>query len=55
MPIYEYECLFCGNVEERYFKQGDYAPVYCSICNNQTIKIPSLTGYRRDHTVAEDK
>lgn len=53
MPIYNYACTFCGARVERYLR-FDKAPP-CPECTGFMVKVPSTPGYRRDHTISENK
>lgn len=45
MPIYEYECLKCGDVREIFQKFNDAPLSTCSKCNGDLRKIISNTSF----------
>ena len=45
MPIYEYECLQCGSVEEALQKFSDKPLTQCNQCNGQLRKMISNTTF----------
>ena len=49
MPIYEYECTFCGTKHEKISMMNE-TKISCDICGAVAEKVPSVPGYRRDHT-----
>lgn len=51
MPIYEYFCQKCGDKRELIQK---YEMVPACKCGHRMVRVPSPTGYRRDHTVSND-
>ena len=46
MPIYEYECLQCGSVEEALQKFSDKPLTHCRECNGQLRKMISNTTFQ---------
>jgi len=54
MPIYEYRCIKCGHVVEKVINFHDKNKVFnCDKCGGWTVKVPSIPGFRRDHTLVE--
>jgi putative FmdB family regulatory protein len=54
MPIYSYQCIKCGNKMDKFHKhmvRG--ATMVCPLCDADMKLVPSVTGYRRDHTVTD--
>lgn len=46
MPIYEYQCQSCGEVEEKFVKISDPAPESCKSCEKGPMtKVISRTGF----------
>ncbi len=45
MPIYEYECTECGNVEEIFQKMSDSPLVTCQQCQGELHKIISHSSF----------
>ncbi len=45
MPIYEYECEQCGNVEEVWQKISDEPPATCGHCSGKLHKLMSLNSF----------
>jgi putative FmdB family regulatory protein len=45
MPIYEYECKVCGNVEEAFQKLSDAPLEKCSKCQGNLNKIVSHSSF----------
>ena len=46
MPIYEFECKNCGNIQENLMKISDPAPVDCNSCDQGSlVKIMSRTSF----------
>jgi putative FmdB family regulatory protein len=42
VPIYEYQCIKCGNITERYYKVDDIQDlVECSKCRHVSVRIIS--------------
>ena len=52
MPIYEFECTKCGQKYTKLKNIKDESVPTC--CEEETIKVPSLTAARRDMTVVEN-
>ena len=46
MPIYEYECLQCGSVEEALQKPSDKPLTKCGQCSGKLRKMISNTTFR---------
>ncbi len=46
MPIYEYECTACGNVEEAFQKISDAPLKQCSQCEGNLSKIISHSSFQ---------
>lgn len=46
MPIYEYECTACGNVEEAFQKISDAPLEQCCQCKGQLNKIVSHSSFQ---------
>ncbi len=45
MPLYDYECELCGEIQERFFKQEHFPPmVPCKECPGMAKKIISFQG-----------
>ena len=40
MPIFEYECIICGNIEERILSKPQQA-IACAKCGHTSLKIMS--------------
>lgn len=53
MPIYEYKCEKCGNDYTILKSILDYKDSVMCDCGNWAKKVPSVPGYRRDHTRLE--
>ena len=53
-PIYTYECEKCNfRFVSMFFHRKDKTPI-CPSCDSAYVKkVPSITGYRQDHTVIE--
>lgn len=45
MPIYEYECTNCGNIEETFQKFSDKPLVKCSHCSGKLHKLISQSSF----------
>ena len=45
MPIYEYECTKCGNIEEALQKFSDKPLTRCSNCNGKLTKLVSQSSF----------
>ncbi|MBF0376857.1 MAG: zinc ribbon domain-containing protein [Desulfamplus sp.] len=45
MPIYEYECSVCGNVEEAFQKISDAPLKKCNRCQGELSKIVSHSSF----------
>ena len=45
MPIYEYECLRCGNIEEALQKISDKPLIKCSHCSGKLQKLISQSSF----------
>ena len=45
MPIYEYECTKCGNVEEALQKFSDKPLTRCNHCNGKLTKLVSQSTF----------
>ena len=45
MPIYEYECIKCGNVEEAFQKMSDAPLEICRQCGGSLSKIMSHSSF----------
>ena len=45
MPIYEYKCVKCNQVDEVWQKISDPAPQGCSVCGAQVEKLMSMTSF----------
>ena len=53
MPIYNLKCLLCDTKFEKICNYTD--EVKCPNCGSYvTIRTPSVTGFRTDHTVTEN-
>ena len=52
MPWYEFKCSKCSHTFEK-LKVEYKELVLCPDCRGVCVKIPSLTAFRRDHTVLE--
>ena len=50
MPIYEYQCLDCGNKEEVLIYNKEKITIKCNKCNKTMKKIPSLSSFRLNGT-----
>ena len=46
MPIYEYECTVCGNVDEAFQKISDAPLETCSKCQGKLNKIVSHSSFQ---------
>lgn len=53
MPIFEYMCRD-GHTTERISNKCDRKVIKCS-CGSLAVLVPSVPGYRRDHTMVNDK
>lgn len=52
MPIFDYLCEDCNFRFDKFIQSNFHIMPPCPMCNSQkTVKVPSLTGYRRDHTM----
>ena len=45
MPIYEYECTKCGNIEEIFQKFSDKPLVKCTLCSGKLHKLISQSTF----------
>jgi putative FmdB family regulatory protein len=45
MPLYEYECLKCGNIDEHLMKVSDPRPSGCTACGGEVSKKVSQTSF----------
>jgi len=52
VPIFEYKCYRCGHKFEK-LSHGYKELVTCPDCKGMCAKIPSVPGFRRDHTLVE--
>ena len=43
MPIYEFECPKCGNIDEMLLDSKDIERIYCSKCHGQAAKVMSAS------------
>jgi len=43
MPIYEYKCVLCGNVQEQFFQSQLDKVTYCHKCGGSCTRILSQT------------
>ncbi len=46
MPIYEYECMQCGKIEEVFQKISDPPVTTCRHCNGQLKKLISQSSFQ---------
>jgi putative FmdB family regulatory protein len=53
MPLYEFKCISCGHEFEKRRSMDYKELILCPDCRSVSAKIPSVTGFRRDHTVLE--
>ena len=44
MPIYEYKCDVCTNIEEQ-IQRHDVDEIECPVCNNRAKRIISLSSF----------
>jgi len=51
MPILTHKCPVCGYIVEKFHRRPQ--KFMCEFCGNEMKVIPSVTGYRRDHTVSD--
>ena len=51
MPIKKHRCDRCGEVVEKFYHRA--TKVDCPVCGYVMKCIPSVPGYRRDHTVSD--
>jgi len=54
MPIYEYECTKCGNVDEMLLDSKDIDWIYCPKCKGHAVKVISPSNFKvnGDYTAA---
>ena len=52
MAILKFRCILCGHTTEKYYSKP--VAVYCERCATVCELMPSIPGYRRDHTVKEE-
>lgn len=45
MPIFEYKCLKCGHIQEKYMKNSNTRVVHCPKCENRADRIPSVANF----------
>ncbi len=45
MPIYEYECIKCGNIEETLQKFSDKPLTKCKLCKGKLTKLVSQSTF----------
>jgi putative FmdB family regulatory protein len=45
MPIYEYECINCGNIEEAIQKFSDRPLTRCKLCSGKLNKLVSQSSF----------
>ena len=45
MPIYEYECIKCGNIEEAIQKFSDHPLTHCKHCSGKLNKLVSQSSF----------
>ena len=43
MPVYEYQCIKCGTVQERFFQSNLEQTVHCEECDGPCVRIISQT------------
>ena len=46
MPLYEFECDYCGKVFEKFCHDHDTTIMDCPFCGFNSHKIPSLTSFK---------
>lgn len=54
MPIREYRCLECDNIDERLELDGEKSNPLCSKCNGKTERIVSLCGFKLEYDPKKD-